>query len=420
MTNRIGAPECYRFGPTERSPFSVKQNVDIWSLGCVFSEAAIWVVRGWDGLLEYRRRRKMETAQTRNFKESDCFHDGEKALSIVHDMHRNLAEDRRASDHITAEPALYSMIKDMLEKPDGRPDAKYLSFKSGQIIAAAEEKLQESTIERPPAHTGGSSQTKAAGRPQTPPELPPEFSHFQQTTPPPRHNTISSMPGNYPDSMKYPETEVRHANSNDSTPARRSSRRAHYPSHRPTQSDDSDIVSHDNYGQLNSPEDDNQFSDPHPNQFFSGQGHTSSRTYQQGISNPIQGPGSHRIGTFPSANFRNDASSPPAASNGNIGALKQTSFTRRPISQQDPRNAPAAIPAPAITPPAKLPHREPTPQLSVAAALQWKANKKQGGSGYLPSQRQLESLNQRDHVSHLIVSNCACVMLTIRSGFPHR
>ena len=362
----------------------------------------------------------METAQTRNFKGSDCFHDGEKALSIVHDMHRNLAEDRRASDHITTEPALYSMIKDMLEKSDGRPDAKYLSFKSGKIIAAAEEKLQESTIERPPAHTGGSSQTKAAGRPQTPPELPPEFSLFQQTTPPPRHNTISSMPGNFPDSIQYPETEVRHANSNDSTPARRSSYRAHYLSHRPTQSDDSDIVGHDNYGQINSPEDDNQFSDPRPDQFFSGHGHTSSRTYQQGTWNPIQGPGSHRIGTFPSANFRNEARSPPAASNGNTGALEQTSFARRPISQQDPHNAPAPIPAPAITPPAKLPHRESTPQLSVAAALQWKANKKQGGSGYLPSQRQLESLNQRDHVSHLNVSICACVMLTVRSGFPHR
>ncbi|EKG21890.1 hypothetical protein MPH_00810 [Macrophomina phaseolina MS6] len=46
-TRTYGAPECYWPNDFIRSScLSVDQNVDISSLGCVFSEAAVWVIKG--------------------------------------------------------------------------------------------------------------------------------------------------------------------------------------------------------------------------------------------------------------------------------------------------------------------------------------------------------------------------------------
>ncbi|KAL1635093.1 hypothetical protein SLS56_001845 [Neofusicoccum ribis] len=60
-TRTYGAPECFRVdGVVGSLNISVKQNVDIWSLGCVWSEAAVWVISGKQG----------------------CFHDGTKVLDL--------------------------------------------------------------------------------------------------------------------------------------------------------------------------------------------------------------------------------------------------------------------------------------------------------------------------------------------------
>ena len=195
-----GAPECYRFNATtEHSPLQVKKNVDVWSLGCIFSEAAVWVVHGWGGLQEYRRRRRMETDEIPGFRDGHCFHDGEKVLRTVHTMHRNLAEDRRASDHISAGQDLYEMIRLMLEQPKARPEAKELYYKAERITNQARIKLGSSEASPLSLHASRSGQASLHMR-QPPPKGPPRSLPLPLATSWP-HGTSSPTvsPGNITD-----------------------------------------------------------------------------------------------------------------------------------------------------------------------------------------------------------------------------
>ena len=48
-----GAPETYRSRDLEKSHLQVRQAVDIWSMGCIFSEVATWVTEGYSIVREY-------------------------------------------------------------------------------------------------------------------------------------------------------------------------------------------------------------------------------------------------------------------------------------------------------------------------------------------------------------------------------
>ena len=165
-----GAPECYRAdNEIEKLALLVKQGVDIWSLGCVFSEVAVWVVYGKKGLSEYRRRRGMETSQIHDFRDGDCFHDGEHVLATVTEIHRTLARDKRLCDHVTG--ATVEMVtKEMLIEPDSRTHAKSLNYRIKGVLRDAEIQLGTSASY---ADTGSVCGTVAQSPPRTPPEPPP-------------------------------------------------------------------------------------------------------------------------------------------------------------------------------------------------------------------------------------------------------
>lgn len=135
----IGAPECYRAEDEflERATLQIKQSVDIWSLGGVFSEAAVWVANGYNGIREYRQSRKRETGQVGGFKDGDCFHDGTKVLQAVRKQHQDIIGILRKSDVITA--LVLSLIEDdMLVTPDeARLTATQLWHKSRTILVKA-------------------------------------------------------------------------------------------------------------------------------------------------------------------------------------------------------------------------------------------------------------------------------------------
>ena len=138
----VGAPECSTATiATEHSPVHVKKSVDVWSLGCIFSEAVVWVVRGWRGLNEYRRRRGIEASQNPGLQGSCCFHDGHKALKEVRNIRRNLAQDCRASDNISAGSDLHSMIDLMLQPRESRKEASELYDRAQQLLKRARSKL---------------------------------------------------------------------------------------------------------------------------------------------------------------------------------------------------------------------------------------------------------------------------------------
>ena len=166
----VGAPECYRAdSDLENIPLLVRQDVDIWSLGCVFSEAAVWVVRGKDGLSEYRRRRGLKTVEIPDFRDGDCFHDGLQVLPIVTETHGTLAEDMRRCDHVTG--ATVDMVTKLVLVDQGcRPSARCFKHQTEAILHDAEKKLQTSA---PTAGTGSAFGTGAHLRPRTPQEPPP-------------------------------------------------------------------------------------------------------------------------------------------------------------------------------------------------------------------------------------------------------
>lgn len=143
----------------QSTTLEIRQVVDIWSLGCVFSEAAVWVVYGHAGLLQYRQRRKNEVANRLGPEAGFCFHNGTDVLKSVEAMHVNVLKVIRASDRITG--ATLQMVEDMLVEACYRSTAVQLLGKRIKILAESRDK---SAMNTPPTSPMALQQ---------PPELPP-------------------------------------------------------------------------------------------------------------------------------------------------------------------------------------------------------------------------------------------------------
>ena len=148
-TRTYGAPECYAPSSfTERRRNRVKRSVDIWSLGCIYSEAAVWTVHGFDGVRRYRRKRSEATSRLQNFRGGDCFHDSQSRLDIVDEQHKNLKPDFSHEDYITGW-ILDTMVVEMLsQKPGSRPTAEQLDDKAERAVNRANGLLEEATSSR--------------------------------------------------------------------------------------------------------------------------------------------------------------------------------------------------------------------------------------------------------------------------------
>lgn len=97
-------------------PSKVEQTIDTWSLGCVFSIAATWVVLGYQGVRQYNEIRekavqrlvegqeKILSAQRKTplLTQGDYFHDGRCVLAAVLDWHDVLRNALRKTDTITS------------------------------------------------------------------------------------------------------------------------------------------------------------------------------------------------------------------------------------------------------------------------------------------------------------------------------
>ncbi|KAK7911645.1 Protein kinase domain-containing protein [Apiospora marii] len=74
---------------------------DIWSLGCVFSVVATWVVLGADGVTQYGKVRQ-KAQKRRTGIANDNFHDDQQVLPEVKAWHRYLRVAARRTDTITS------------------------------------------------------------------------------------------------------------------------------------------------------------------------------------------------------------------------------------------------------------------------------------------------------------------------------
>lgn len=159
-----GSPESFvslADGEESRAPWEA----DIWSLGCLYSEAAMWIADGYKGLLDYREQRTSETERI-SFQGGSCFHDGKRVLGSVLEAHRDIEDRLRRSDYITKD-VLDSMIDEMLWEED-RPNAKALWRKVEMVLQRARQKLPSDEVPRPT-----SRQNRRVARPRLKPPTQP-------------------------------------------------------------------------------------------------------------------------------------------------------------------------------------------------------------------------------------------------------
>ncbi|ORY19162.1 hypothetical protein BCR34DRAFT_206984 [Clohesyomyces aquaticus] len=146
-TLTYSAPECF-IPETKTRP--VSQAIDIWSLGCVYSEAVVWSILGSNGLLEYKQLRLRNLRENWTLGEAKpdlwthpLFHDGNKTLSAVFDTHAHVR--LRASDLGDFIKPLLRLIEDLLHsEPERRPTAIQISERSRNLLHIAD-RYQEVT-----------------------------------------------------------------------------------------------------------------------------------------------------------------------------------------------------------------------------------------------------------------------------------
>lgn len=134
-TRTYGAPECYRADDaSKRSIINVTPTVDVWSMGCILSEAATWLVHtGYPGLGAYRQSRIEETEKLPSFSDIGCFHNGTEALDCVNRHHDDLKKHVRTTiDPITG--PIVDMIDEMLCPAYARAGADHLWVKSHKLL----------------------------------------------------------------------------------------------------------------------------------------------------------------------------------------------------------------------------------------------------------------------------------------------
>ena len=184
----VGAPECYRDKFNDLTKLTVRQNVDIWSLGCILSEAAVWVVQGWDGLKAYRSLRHNETARIHKFDDQGCFHNSKHLLDSVKQTHHEISRQVRERDFVTKKVVGWTesgsgmqvtgIIHEMLNTPDRRPSAAQAQGRVEDAVIEAQRALTEH-ISTPSRR----SHTEPSRKRLTPPVKPPELVHLPKSDP---------------------------------------------------------------------------------------------------------------------------------------------------------------------------------------------------------------------------------------------
>ncbi|KAI0402285.1 hypothetical protein F4802DRAFT_608795 [Xylaria palmicola] len=137
-TRSFAAPEKFTYRPERRVEPEVTQGSDIWSLGCVFSIAATYVVLGKEGVKQYRLLRQ-SAIESLGIGVGDPFHDKEKVLLVVTDWHKYLRNTVRKDDWYTAK-ILDVVDREMLITPgEDRINGALLSEKLRRIDEEATE-----------------------------------------------------------------------------------------------------------------------------------------------------------------------------------------------------------------------------------------------------------------------------------------
>ncbi|KAF3001704.1 hypothetical protein E8E14_000681 [Neopestalotiopsis sp. 37M] len=155
------APECSHHELyLQRGTNRITEQADVFSLGCVTSDAASWVVSGHNGRMKYHQNRLAETDTIDSFKGSGyggCFHNGVRMLNAVQDMH-TVIKSLVPHDQITS--GIVDIVEtDMLHQhPPARLPARQLKEKFGHILNGyvyAQTGPSYQSLRNPPRHVPG-------------------------------------------------------------------------------------------------------------------------------------------------------------------------------------------------------------------------------------------------------------------------
>ena len=135
-----GAPETFRSNEDDwLIPKKIGQAADMWSLGCILSEAAVWIQYGKPRLGEYRRQRREELGKVNYGEEEECFHFEGKVLSVVSAAHDNICGGILASHQITR-LVVDGVVKDLLQEEE-RLNAGFAFQKVKRLVTQVSNKF---------------------------------------------------------------------------------------------------------------------------------------------------------------------------------------------------------------------------------------------------------------------------------------
>jgi len=150
MQTHAGSPESSHHAEYLRGVANpITSEADIWSIGCVLSEAASWVADGKQGRKEYHDRRFQEIKALKNFEVHGPFggfHDGVRRLNAVDEEHNRIRGLCKNRDEWT--PKVLGLVEDgmLLERPADRKSARALWESFLHILAELEPETKEAPL----------------------------------------------------------------------------------------------------------------------------------------------------------------------------------------------------------------------------------------------------------------------------------
>lgn len=177
----LGAPECYRIAEDkfERGTRRyISDTIDVFSLGCVLLEAAVWLTEGPSGVRRFRDDRRHEARRAQMEEGITCFHDGSELLDCVQAKLSSLQSNFFLADRLTAS-VCGSLIRAMLHaQHSNRMKTKDLWPSARRILAA-----QRSPSQGGPADDSSVPQNADMTRSRTDPQASSsrDFRRFQST-----------------------------------------------------------------------------------------------------------------------------------------------------------------------------------------------------------------------------------------------
>ena len=422
-----GAPEtCRSESALEDCDLEVKQEVDIWSMGCVYSEVTTWVGHGWNKVVEYRRRRRTEFKE-RICKDGECFHDGRNVLDTVKQIHSETLTNRRVNDHVTPS-VLEGLVRQMMIVEGSRLTAKFVFEESKRIIQHAKTKVAETTHNMVQHDKGHFRSQTGHSLPLMPPNLPPDFGlglalqsmpdqaghwasklndspytaeraielHGSQSSGSSLQGRPYSGGSQYENPYVHESQSTNHAGDSQESPflPPRPGRVASYP-HQPQ----SRVLENQHTfsilnGRCNEPLHNNRFSTivETPLNRIDGSQNIRRRDTR---NFPLQDPKHSSPENANEDPFRSSVGGD--LSNPRTGGLAAAPPSGSPKSPDDA--VALASPTPRNTMPIQLPH----PELSVTKGIEWKRGKKLGRKPRLDDEELLEELKGRDHVGYSLL-----------------